>query len=78
MVVLFDDQSRNVQAITPYEVEFRLLTPGPPPRVPFASHATDLLDYRAGEVRVLAPPGPASLPPALLPFAAWTLVPFNH
>jgi hypothetical protein len=78
MVVLFDDQSRNVQAITPYDVEFRLLTPGPPPRVPFASHATDLLDYRAGEVRVLAPPGLASLAPALLPFGAWTLVPFNH
>jgi hypothetical protein len=78
MVVLFDDQSKNLQAITPHEVEFRLITPGAPPRAPFASHVTNLLDYLAGEVRVVAPPAPAALPPALVPFAAWTLVPFNH
>jgi len=79
MVVLFDDQSKNLQSITPYEVEFRLITTGHlPPRVPFASHVTDLLDYLAGEVRVVAPPAPAVLPPALVPFAAWTVVPFNH
>jgi hypothetical protein len=40
--------------------------------VAFASHVTDLLDYLAGEVRVVAPP------PALSAFAAWTAVPFNH
>jgi hypothetical protein len=78
MVVLFDDQGKNVRAIAPYEVEFRLLTPGPPPTVPFASRATDLLDYLAGEVRVLPPAPPASLPAALAPFSAWTLVRFNH
>jgi hypothetical protein len=78
MVVLFDDQSKNLQSITPYEVEFRLITPGPSPRTPFASHVTDLLDYLAGEVRVLAPPAPTVLPPALIPFAAWTVVPLNH
>jgi hypothetical protein len=78
MVVLFDDQSKNVLTIAPYEVEFRLVTPGPPPRAPFASHVTDLLDYLAGEVRVVTPPGPAALPAALVPFAAWTLIPFNH
>jgi RES domain len=78
MVVLFDDQSKNLHAITPYEVEFRLITPGAPPRAPFASHVTNLLDYLAGELRVVAPLAPAALPPALLPFAAWTVVPFNH
>jgi hypothetical protein len=46
--------------------------------MPFTSHVTDLLDYLAGEVRVAAPPAPATLPPALAPFVAWTLVPFNH
>jgi hypothetical protein len=78
MVVLFDDQSKNLQAITPYEVELRLIEPGAAPRAPFASHATGLLDYLAGEVRVVAPPAPAALPPTLAPFAAWTVVPFNH
>jgi hypothetical protein len=78
MVVLFDDQSKNVQAITPYEVEFRLLVPGPPPRTPLTSHVTDQLDYLAGEIRVTAPPAPATLPPVLVPFVGWTLVPINH
>jgi hypothetical protein len=71
-VVLFDDPSKNLQAITPSEVAFRLLRPGPPPRVAFACHVTDLLDDLAGEVCVVAPP------PALSAFAAWTAVPFNH
>jgi hypothetical protein len=78
LVVLFDDQSKNVRTIAPYEVQFRLIRPGHPPAVPFASHTTDPLDHRAGEVRVLAPPPPATLPAALSPFAAWTVVPFNH
>jgi hypothetical protein len=74
MVVLFDDQSGNVASITPYEIEFRLRRPT---RVPFASHATDELDYVAGEVRIL-PTGVAPLPLALSAYAAWSLVPFNH
>jgi hypothetical protein len=78
MVVLFGDQSKNVRTITPYEVEFRLIVPGPAPRVPIASHATDELDYLAGEVRILPPSPPAALPAALAPFAAWTVVTFNH
>jgi hypothetical protein len=78
MVVLFNDQSGNVQTIEPYEVEFRLITPARLPTVPFASHATDLLDYLAGEVRVVAPPPPGALPATLSPFAAWTVVAFNH
>jgi hypothetical protein len=72
MLVLFDDPSKNLQAITPWAVEFRLLRPGPPPRVAFASPVTDLLDDLDGEVRVVAPP------PALSAFAAWTAVLFNH
>jgi hypothetical protein len=78
MTVLFDDQSKNIGRITPYEVEFRLVTPARHPTVAFTSHATDLLDYVAGEVRVIAPPPPAALPAPLLAFSAWTLVPFNH
>ena len=74
MVVLFDDQSGNVASITPYEAEFRLLTPA---RTPFLSQATDQLDYLGGEVRVLAP-GPAPLPAALSGFGAWSVVAFNH
>src|SRR5205085_948073 len=35
MVVLFDDQSANVASITPYEVEFRLVTPA---GAAFANH----------------------------------------
>jgi hypothetical protein len=78
MVVLFDDQSKNLQAITPYEVEFRLIRPGHPPTVTFAGHVTDSLDYLAGEVRVIPPAAPAVLSLALLPFVAWTVVRFNH
>ncbi len=74
MVVLFDDQSGNVASITPYEVEFRLLTPA---GAPFASHATDPFDYIAGEVCVL-PRGPAPLPPPLMAYGAWSRVQFNH
>src|SRR5262249_20639473 len=72
MVVLFDDQSGNVASITPYEVEFRLITPA---GTPFTSHATDQLNYLAGEIRVLAP-SPAPLPAALSGFAAWSVVTF--
>jgi len=74
MVVLFDDQSGNVASITPYDVEFRLLTPA---AAAFASHVTDQLDYLTGEVRVL-PTGATPLPPALTAYAAWSPVSFNH
>jgi hypothetical protein len=78
MTILFDDQSKNVGRITPYEVEFRLITPGRHPTIAFASHATDMLDHLAGEVRVIAPPPPAVFPASLRAFSAWTVVPFNH
>ena len=74
MVVLFDDQSGNVATITPYDFEFRLLTPA---GSAFASHATDQLNYLAGEVRVLTT-GAVPLPPALSAYAAWSVVAFNH
>lgn len=75
MVVLFDDQSRNIASITPYGAEFRLTTPA---GVPFASHATDQLDYLAGEVRVVISPGAAPLPAAIATFSTWQRVGFNH
>jgi len=73
MVVLFDDQSKNVASITPYGVEFRLIDPE---GMPFASHATDQLDYVAGEVRVVTSPGAAPLPATIAGFSTWqTYVP---
>jgi hypothetical protein len=78
MIVLFDDQSKNLQSITPYEVEFQLIKPGHPPTIRFLSHATDQLDFLVGEIRVIAPPSPSVLPPALAPYSGWTLVRFNH
>ncbi len=75
MVVLFDDQSKNVASITPYGVEFRLITPA---GVPVASHATDQLDYLAGEVRVVTSPAAAPLPVTIAGFSAWQRVDFNH
>ena len=76
MVVLFDDQSQNVASITPYGVEFRLITQ--PAGVPFAIHATDQLDYLAGEVRVVTPPGAAPPPAAIAMFSTWQRIGFNH
>lgn len=75
MVVLFDDQSRNIASITPYGAEFRLTTPA---GLPFASHATDQLDYLAGEVRIVTPSGSAPLPAAIATFSTWQRVGFNH
>ncbi len=74
MIVLFDDQSGNLTSITPYEVELRLVTPA---GAPFVSHVLDVLNYQAGEVRIL-PPALGALPPALAAFAAWTPIAFNH
>jgi hypothetical protein len=77
MVVLFDDQSKNLNSITPYEIEFRLIQPSRPPTVTFARHATEPLDYLAGEVRIIAPVV-GTAPTLLVPFATWTIIPFNH
>lgn len=70
MVVLFDDQSKNVD-LQPYPVEFRLVTPAP--SAPFTNHMTELLDFGAGEVRFVGP-----RPPGVAGYAHWARVPFNH
>jgi hypothetical protein len=75
LVVLFDDQSGNMASMTPYEVEFRMVTPA---GVPFASHAADQLDYLAGEIRVIPPHGAAAPPAAIAASSAWQRVQFNH
>jgi RES domain-containing protein len=77
MVVLFHDQSKNVQSITPYEVEFRLITSAHPPS-PFTNHASDLLDFTAGEVRVVPAPGPQGPHPVLAGYSDWTRIEFHH
>lgn len=77
MVVLFQDQSRNVSRITPHQVEFRLITSGDPP-APFTNHATDLLDFAAGKVRVIPGSDPSPVQPALDTYRDWTRVEFNH
>ena len=77
MVVLFQDQSKNVQSIIPHEVEFRLITAGDPP-APFTNHAADLLDFTAGEVRIRLTPGFQGSHPALAAYQDWTRAEFNH
>jgi RES domain-containing protein len=73
LVVLFEDQSNNIQTITPYEVEFRLITPG---GSSFSSHASDELDYTAGEVRILSKS--MSMPYWGSSYINWRRVEFNH
>jgi RES domain-containing protein len=70
IVVLFDDQSKNVD-LDPYTVEFRLVTRAPV--TPFGNHLTELLDFTAGEVRFVA-----GMPPGIAGHANWTPVTFNH
>ncbi len=70
IVVLFDDQSKNVD-LNPYTVEFRLVTSAPV--VPFSNHLTQVLDFTAGEVQFVG-----GTPPGLAGYAGWTTVSFNH
>jgi hypothetical protein len=70
MVVLFNDQSRNVQSITPYTVEFRLVTAGPL-AVPFTNHATETLDFTAGEVKL------TGTPLGIVTYANWHRIEFH-
>jgi hypothetical protein len=77
MVVLFQDQRRNIQSIPPYDVEFRLITSTDPP-APFTNHAADLLDFTAGEVRVILRPGHHGPHPVLAAYQNWTRIEFNH
>src|SRR5205823_4107586 len=70
IIVLFDDQSKNVD-LAPYAVEFRLVTTAPV--TPFGNHLTELLDFTAGEVRFVG-----GVPPGIVGYANWTRVTFNH
>lgn len=70
LVVLFQDQSSNVQSITPHEVEFRLVDEH---GKPFHNHATQLLDFTAGEVRFTG-----TTPSHGTAFKDWQRVAFNH
>jgi hypothetical protein len=70
IIVLFDDQSKNVD-LDPYTVEFRLVTRAPV--APFGNHLTELLDFTAGEVRFVG-----GMPPGIVGFVNWTPVTFNH
>jgi len=77
MIVLFNDQCSNLARIAPHEVEFRLVTAGTPPG-PFINHATQVLDFAAGEVRIFCPSPGVGLPPAFRAYSSWTPVGFNH
>ena len=70
MIVLFNDQSKNVKTITPYEMEFRLIcTNGSP----FINHTTDMLDFSAaGEVRATGPNIPTGFS------SSWKTIYFNR
>jgi RES domain-containing protein len=70
IVVLFDDQSPNVN-LNPFTVEFRLVTRAPVG--PFGNHLTEVLDFTAGEVRFVG-----GKPGGLAGYAGWTTVSFNH
>jgi hypothetical protein len=72
MVVLFDDQSNNVQSITPYDVEFRLLDIH---GSPFYNHTTEVLDFTAGQVRFAGGSYPAA---GGTSFSTWQVLNFNH
>jgi hypothetical protein len=71
LIVLFDDQSRNVQSIAPYTVEFRLVTAGSP-ALPFTNHATEVLDFTAGEVKL------TGTPLGIRTYTDWRRIEFHH
>ncbi|HTU16823.1 MAG TPA: RES family NAD+ phosphorylase [Gemmataceae bacterium] len=70
IIVLFDDQSKNVD-LDPYTVELRLMTR--PPVAPFSNHLIEVLDFTAGEARFAC-----SGPPGVTGYAHWSRVAFNH
>jgi hypothetical protein len=71
MVVLFSDQSANVQSITPFAVELRLVTAGPA-ALPFSNQATEILDFTAGEVKL------TGTPQGIAAYGVWQRVEFHH
>lgn len=71
LIILFHDQSNNVQSITPYDVEFRLITVN---GALFSNHASEVLVFTAGEVRI------TSNAPSVGggAYQNWQRVDFNH
>ena len=65
MVVLFGDQSKSVQSITPFAAEFRLVDIG---SAAFVNHATQLLDFTLGQVQIAR----------VAAYKNFATVPFNH
>jgi RES domain-containing protein len=73
LIVLFGDQSKNIQSIIPYQVEFRLVTSG---GTPFVTHAQDILDFTVGEVKITSSTLPAAATGGNYQY--WQRVNFNH
>lgn len=73
MVVLFNDQSGNVQSITPYRVKFRLITEG---GSPFINHAGEIIDFNTGEVKITSSKMPTGA--AGRNYQYWQRLSFNH
>jgi hypothetical protein len=70
IIVLFDDQSKNVD-LDPNPVEFRLVTRAPV--APFGNHLTEFLAFTVGEVRFVG-----GVPPGIAGYTNWTPLTFNH
>jgi RES domain len=77
MIVLFEDQSRNVGCINPFAIEFRMITSVRSP-TPFTNHALEIPDFTAGEVQVISPTQVAAHHPAVGAYDTWTRVEFNY
>jgi len=77
LIVLFDDQGSNVEAITPFEVCIRMVTKAVPP-APFTNHALEVLDFVAGDVKIIPHPAKGSPKGGLGAYGNWTRVEFNH
>ena len=73
LIVLFDDQSQNIQSIIPYQVEFRLINSG---GTPFVTHTQDILDFTVGEVKIISNTLPAGAVGGNYQY--WQRIPFNH
>jgi hypothetical protein len=72
IIVLFNDQSGNVSTITPYELDFRLLTPL---GTPFRDIINHELDFGRADVSMLS--SSAALPTWAKSLSGKTLT-FNH
>ncbi|MEK6299389.1 MAG: RES family NAD+ phosphorylase [Acidobacteriota bacterium] len=67
LVVLFNDQTKNIRSIDPFELKVRLINMD---GKPFANHTTELLDFDAAEVRLTGHGTGA--------YDNWTKIQFNH